>query len=720
MQLVQLRQTIRELRDRVDVLEAEQRREHVRKSMQVDALGTWRNLAEYEKNDKEYFLMALSSNPCIFAEKNKHPVPWDADGHQNRDGVEIIPHRFEHDRDAVLTYLSSDYYDNAVNGRFSVPFFLRGDKEVMLKACRKGPTKFAVISATLNDDEDVILAALQMDHSFYMRASDRLKSDCGFALKAIATMTVRDLGPLDMVLRFCKLSSEEKKRVVLSFVQRLPYGHEWGPYCEADNCFVLLSALRDDADVMVEFVKRNWRALEYCSDRLKRSPEMVSEATSQDIKALRFALGPSYEKEYAARQKHVVVCELENGLISFDDVPSHLTADYDVLLAAYSNGVIDYENLPNHLKEHKEFLIASRDLAAIPNHHWRDEEFCVSFLQALSGEKLDDDYFHQLLERAPSLLQSRDAVMAITKLDIYGHEGYLAELISECPFRDDFDVMLSACEKSSICFSHASERLKSDRFFVFEVLSRSRDASIIGFIPLTFLSQNLDILSEAKRLCKNAEWDTADSWPPVYFSSIQDSVFWENRSAVKACLEIGWPVLQFLVPPNPFLEDPELVRLAVQGDPLQLRYASSLLKDDREFILSLVKLDGRSLRYADETIQRDYDILSIAVANCIETVNLCFNPLMQDDFDFLALFASYIRSRLELYESFVSTFLCGISVVRPPAQAPSIRCQLPRLDQGTETSVSFKRTIAQFAGIPFGAELRTLRKVSLNLKKLGF
>jgi len=82
-------------------------------------------------------------------------------------------------------------------------------------------------------------------------------------------------------------------------------------------------------------------------------------------------------------------------------------------------------------------------------------------------------------------------------------------------------------------------------------------------------------------------------------------------------------------------------------------------------------------------------------------------------------YSSRIRSKLALLDTFVEVYLCGISCHRPPA-APAKRCRSPMLDCGPDTSASFKKLIAEFAGIPVSGELHTLRAAASNLKRFGF
>lgn len=128
------------------------------------------------------------------------------------------------------------------------------------------------------------------------------------------------------------------------------------------------------------------------------------------------------------------------------------------------------------------------------------------------------------------------------------------------------------------------------------------------------------------------------------------------------------------------------------------------MRGDREFILSLCEIDGQSLSHAEPRFQNDDFVLTVAVANTARTIIDCFRSRSDEDIERVVSFSSRIYSRLEVHDTFMRVFVCGISASRPH-EAPASRCKLPLLDRGIETSVAFKKSIARFAGIPVGAEL---------------
>jgi len=188
---------------------------------------------------------------------------------------------------------------------------------------------------------------------------------------------------------------------------------------------------------------------------------------------------------------------------------------------------------------------------------------------------------------------------------------------------------------------------------------------------------------------------------------------WSHRSVVVAAINKGWSVLDRLDSESPLRDDAELVRLAVKNSPSQRQYASTNLRSDHHFILSLVNANGRTMRYAERWLWNDEDVLVAATANSPAAIADCFGSGSNDDFEHVVAFASRVRSRLKLCDTFVREVLWGIAVVTLH-QPPALR-HLLLLDQGTETTVVFMKLIAGYLGVPISAELHRLRKASAIL-----
>jgi len=388
--------------------------------------------------------------------------------------------------------------------------------------------------------------------------------------------------------------------------------------------------------------------------------------------------------------------------------------DPEVLIAALTIPVIGFEHLSLEQRVNRDIILAcaahdDEDFyRLLPANLQNDETLCLEMLKA--------GYYYpkSILDTMPSLLNSREAILGIAKIRLEDSSSDpVPDIISRCRFRDDREVMLAACEDRPELVRYATERLQSDRDFIIAVLNRSKQWDAIWHTTEEFQSENIDVVLKALELC-----DPCYVNLPGLVEHFAQGI-WEHQSIVLTFLNMGAPVLFKLGSHSSLLDNAELVRIAVHTSPSELQYASRRLKGDRDFILSLVKSVGRSLVHAECHLRNDDDILLAAVADTPGALVDCFGSDSNEDFESVVCFASRVRSKLEQHETYMRVFLSGISVSRPH-HPPSVRCHLPLLDRGIETSVAFKKLIACFAGIPITKELHLLRKASLNLRKLGY
>lgn len=430
--------------DGLTALEAEQRREMLLTSMEYDPRETWQKLMIEERQDKDFVVKALSAGIFHF--------PW-CKHEQYRNAHDVdFPDELLDDRDAVLAYVSrKSIIDDFA---FPVPESLRDDREVMLEVCRRNPRTLRLASPRLQDDEEIVFAALRQWREYnapqqFEFASPRLRGDKDFILREIEHSVSEDRGDLEW-LKFAALSIKDEKELALAVLKRkLGYALVFLPYCSP--------ALRDDKDIMLQFIEYSPDALEYCSDRLKACEEVVNAAASKDPSALRYALG-NYKEEFLGRDKATVL----KGLQRFgacDEIPSEMKSDPEVLLEAVRSRSMAYEDLPFELRQKKDFIFAAVEadpandfFEHIPEDLQQDENLCIQILK--------EEYYSvgSIFKKVPSLYQSKEAIMAMMKTDLLEIPLERYKIIEKSPFRDDAEFMLLACESESECIDLASEK----------------------------------------------------------------------------------------------------------------------------------------------------------------------------------------------------------------------------------------------------------------------
>jgi hypothetical protein len=278
--------------------------------------------------------------------------------------------------------------------------------------------------------------------------------------------------------------------------------------------------------------------------------------------------------------------------------------------------------------------------------------------------------------------------------------------------------MLEANNNSVYTLEYASDRLKSDRDFM-ETASLQKGRSFaITFSPPEFQLENLDLVTRAIE-----NLDCEEHMLRNFFDKLDPAV-WNHRPAVVAWLRSGKPILDKLssLDGNPFISDREIVTMSVANDPANLLHASQNLRNDREFVLSLVKQTDRVLTHGvSRKLKRDDEIVLAAIARDSKTIVEWFDCLISDtDLDFLCKFAMKVRSKLAVHASFMVEFLRGFAIHDQATIPPANSCLLPLLDLGPETTEAWKKEIAEYVGVPLGEELQFLRAASCGLEKFGY
>jgi hypothetical protein len=691
---------------RLTELKAQHRRETLLTAFEYDSRGAWFKLTEREKQEKEYVVKALSCGTFL--------NPWN-DYHLHYREAHF-PQQFLEDRDAVLAYVSQkDFQKKFRSSLFEVPESLRDDREVILEVCRKNSKALSVASERLKDDWDVVMAALQEGSSHcldqFEYVSPRLRRNKDL-VRVQMEMACRDdeenFNSLDF-LKHAELSTKDEKQLALECMNLLKI---------TGNSSIFLNycstALKDDKDVMMRFIEDDsWWMLEYCSERLRACDEVVNAAVSQSSKALRYSLRETDVSSFTVltNDKDKVVEYLDEGG-SLHGLPNDMKTEPEVILKAIRKGYIGFDDIPVCFHEQKAYILAAVDAdpeaniySRLPNHLQNDQELCIEMMKlGYAGAK-------DMFDNIPELYRSRDAILAAIPIDF----EELDQVVARCPFHDDNEVMLEACLRDSLCLELLSDRLISDNDFMRDLILKSSCCAPLLHTSDDFHIQNIDVVAKVIKRC-----DLHESILLLDDGQLADDV-WNNRLVVLEAIKKGWKVLDKVEPGSPLLEDAELVRLAIKEcGPSELRYASLTLRNDHDFIHSVANISGQALYHAPDWALQDDDILTTAIANDPCTILACFDGLgVDEDFETVVELASRVRARLELHDTFVRVFLCGIAIVTAH-QSPATRCYLPRLDKGFETTITFKKSIAEYLGVPMKEEIHRLRVASTNLSKFGY
>lgn len=301
-----------------------------------------------------------------------------------------------------------------------------------------------------------------------------------------------------------------------------------------------------------------------------------------------------------------------------------------------------YDTLPQELKEDKDIVLAVLDKRpSILKSVWElfKDDFDVAkkglevdaglFCYVFASEALQNNkelvkvafknYPHtDLLRRLPeSLRADKEIVMlAVKSGDMDGLQEASEEL------QDDEEVVelaLKCCESQ---MEYASDRLKGDKAFALRCLGESGwayrylkpELQNDRDIARAFFSINGTLLRQSpfvndKEMVEIAIKTKASS---IYFASEELK---KDRDLAKLALSLDGLVLHYL---TNFQNDEELVRLAYMNDLRALNSASEDLRNDRQFMLEAFKYNPETLESVADNLRED--LVFVLRLNMLESV----------------------------------------------------------------------------------------------------
>ena len=207
---------------------------------------------------------------------------------------------------------------------------------------------------------------------------------------------------------------------------------------------------------------------------------------------------------------------------------------------------------------------------------------------------------------------------------------------------------------------------------------------------------------------------TAD-WVRYYFSgNLHDNILpelWGNRHFVLKWFESSFPFVDSM--PVSWKDDKEIflcIAKCCREDCRNKSFlkASESLRSNKDFMREALKLDPNLFDCASQSLLQN---LKLAVFVFADFRFSFFCYLSSDRNGRRALIRGHriaIASRLEKYDEFFALILCGVS---------SGSSTLSVLNQGTETSVNYKKRIAEFLDVPTGQYLCRLRRADARSRE---
>jgi len=318
-------QDIFQARELVKQLEKKHLERTEKASLMVDAKRTWENMSNAKRwNPRTIHFMLDVCDP------KTNPLPSDLSWEGHRRGM---PWSIQSNRDlllkrlAVVPHFEETYYDKL----FEPPHKLKNDKEVMLAICSRNSQALQFCSKKLQNDRDVVLAAVL--HRFHFAptaiqyASTKLRNEKIMARSVLS----QEYG----IRAFSHLSERLQQDAKLAILAIKKAGPE---YAASNEHFLDLPyEFRDDEEVVWEAVKQRGSNLRFVTDPdLVLDYDLAMEACRQDGTSLAFA-HESVQRQILANPNDLMIVLSNGGGAWIEEAPNDAHWEPAYMMAAIAN-----------------------------------------------------------------------------------------------------------------------------------------------------------------------------------------------------------------------------------------------------------------------------------------------------------------------------------------------------------------------------------------------
>jgi len=551
----------------------------------------------------------------------------------------------------------------------------------------------------------------------------------------------RDIGDNDSELHHQPLLLRNNKAFALQVADQ-----EASQFFTPSTLKCFSKRLRDDEDVVRAVVRQSGMCLRQASYRLRKHARVVQTACDQDPRALVHCLHPFKRKLLVQGRSRVLPffqkMQQAHGASAVAAAPADLSShcqvtqmgrrvwkelsakwkrDPDIARAALLSRSIAVTELAPELRTSRDFwkqMVLSFPAAwrALPAPFDRDVD-----LARVIPEFSSWDLYESVRSRFPELLAhdrnvwwnlvSSSPNVADSLNHIFQHEAPPAIL-------NDKEIVVRACLTNPYVLEYLNFPLSEDRDVIAAALDGSAGEAL-DVIPDWVQAQYPDLVARAIREFDEDEeiWELFDSIDENLWSRPEVAHAWASRGGDYLHEEF----------PEEFEDDQELFLLLAEHNSADFWCASDKLTRNKDFMLKVVGINPNLIREASRKLSQDFEVALMAFGGGngqkraferSRDLPGMFDISDGDDLEFLTNFAKEVRARLESHESFIR-LLCGMSTKRSLGDDEA-SCPLRLLNQGGETTIAYKKLLAQYAGISMGRELRQLRRASTNLAVWGF
>jgi serine/threonine protein kinase len=483
---------------------------------------------------------------------------------------------------------------------------LQNNKEIVLLAVSENGNALTFASKKLQANKEVVLKAVQNDGIALQFASKLLKKDDQIVNAAVASN--------GMALQFLNKKYRENEEIVKKAV-------------ESDGLALKFASpqFKSNHKIVSIAVNQNGLAYRYADRELQLNKKIAMNAFKNDPVAIKYA--PSSIK----KDKEIVLQIVSIDGLTLEYVHSDLKKDKDVVMAAVKeNGIaLDYAAKP--MRDDKEIVIEA--IKSVPDSLRSASERLANDRDiALAAVKADG---LALLRSSKKLFDDEELILEACKSngEIFEHlnepfkkKEFLMEALKtytnaiySSNFEDDEDVVLEAVKYDGTIIMNLSDKIKSNKKIIREACKQNMEslhyASPELLMDEDFILDVMDLNVSALRYTKLNE---DKSFIKKIVNTYSNAYLY-----ISPKLQKDEDISIEFIKENPnllayFLEDNKSDKIcieAIQGDINALYFVSDYLKNDLQFSLKCVNIDGDALQFLSTEMKNNVEVVTAAVEN---------------------------------------------------------------------------------------------------------
>lgn len=475
---------------------------------------------------------------------------------------------------------------------------VKGAREVSLAAVQQDWCALTLAVEEMPLERDIALALVKKNWQSFRHLAERLRNDreiaeaaVGQCWEAIADSPLLcadfDMGMMAidqdyMAFKILDPLLKDNDRIVKHVINKP----------EAASLIKFASdRIRDDSEIVLLAVKKDWRTLESGSEKVKANPKVVMASFEQDAQALQWA-SSKLLRDPKAMRKFVVVNTaaldyMDNSVIELGEFAGVLSRDKlvpaKVILAIAEKTWRALEVLSDEWRANKNIMMAAvsqsvEALEYIPDGSWLYGDIDVMRIAVAKDYK-------NMARAANKLWEERDIVLSAIEQNW--------EIMKEVPgiYEKDLwndDLVVRTCVKQS-----AEALLKAAKSYWSEV-----------DIALLAVQKDWTILKHAPKMAAGT--------------------LWSDKTIVRCAVRQSGLALQYAH--NDLWQDDHLVELAISNNWEVMKVAPPKVAPGlwrtRRLVKLAVEQNWEALEFADSQYQQDLEIARLALAQSRDALRI--------------------------------------------------------------------------------------------------